>query len=93
MNTLQNFLKYTIPAQKKFKKVYDNSNSGLISISDSYVQVTEEKMKEIVDGFQGEIEYTTRKITGGYEISIVVDEVNFITVGTKQELQKVNLME
>ena len=90
---IQSFMKYTISAQKKFEKIYNNEDSGLIAITDCYVQVTEKKMKEIVDAFQGEIEYTTRKIINGYEVSIIIDKVNFLTVGTKKELQKVKLME
>lgn len=85
-------LRYAIPAQKKFAKMYNNYEDGLVAITDRYVQITEEKFADIFKQFNGELNYTIRKMSGdSYEAAMIIDKVPFITVGTKKELKKAGL--
>lgn len=86
-------LRYAIPAQKKFKKMYDNYEDGLIAICADYVQVTEEKFKHLVDQFQGEIQWSCRKLgtEGEYHLEMNIDGCVFVAVATMKEMKKVGL--
>lgn len=89
MKYADKFLHYAIPAQKKFKKWYEEYDDGLISICSDYVQVTEEKFADLFKQFNGELNYTARKSFKQYHLEMRIDGVLFMTVGSKEELEKV----
>ena len=91
MNYTDKLLRYAIPAQKKFKKMYENYEDGLIGVCSDYVQITEEKFADIFKQFNGELNYTSRKGFNDYHLEMKIDGVLFVTVGSKQELRKVGL--
>lgn len=84
-------LRYAIPAQKKFAKMYNSHEFGLVAIANSYVQVTEDKFKNILDQFDGELNYISRKVKDHFHLEMKLDGVIFVTVGTRRELEKAGL--
>ena len=79
-------LDYAVPAQKKFAEVYDDDNSGLISIADSYVQVTHEKFAELVDKLH--VMYSGEKAYQDYHLSFLLDGTEIHAVFSKEEMQE-----
>lgn len=85
-------LRYVIPAQKKFSKMYKDQELGLVAIASEYVQVTEYKFKNILDQFPGKLNYVSRKLNNDdFHLEMVVGGVVFVTVGTRKELEKAGL--
>jgi len=83
--TNEQFLKYVIPAQKKFKKMYNNEDAGVLNIDANYVQISEQRFKELVNEYKN---YSHSKLGDNwYQVSIMINDIEFISVGTKQEFK------